>query len=166
MAISDMIELMMFVALAIGLLFSILMFRRFIGVYLSVFSFMSDSSKERFMAIYDLMDDETSYKFMMMSSVKSYADYLRLHKKARKNIYKDFRYYYGNIQKQLLTRNLPILVLPAILFWSNWYWYLLGTLIGILALISYEYIVRNHRTGFYQRVMLNTLLEKHLKDDQ
>lgn len=133
---------------------------------MSVFSFMTDSSKERFMAIYDLMDDETSYKFMMMKSVKSYADYLQLHKKARKNIYKDFRYYYGNVRKQLLTRNLPILVLPAVIFWSNWYWYLLGALLGVLALISYEYIVRNHRTGFYQRVMLNTLLEKHLKDDQ
>src|SRR5690606_21958091 len=58
----------------------------------------------------------------------------------------------------LLLRVVPIVLAPAVIFWSNWYFYLLGVGSIFLALVGYEIALHGFRPGFYQRLVVFTVL--------
>lgn len=165
MVIGVMIGLMNIVALVAGLLLTWFLFAKSTNMFAMALVFLFDRSEPRFMALYDLIDDEVSFQFMASEDIKTYADYLRRHRAARKTIYERFRRYFDTVMKVFL-RTLLIAILPAVLFWSHWYWYLIGVAIMVLSTVAYEYLIHNRRPGFYQRVMFETLLVTHPKDDQ
>jgi hypothetical protein len=116
--------------------------------------------------MYAAADDEVTYEFYTDPSgaIKNYADYLRLHEAAKATAYKRFRYFYNNLVKGLFYRMLPISLAPAILFWSNWYYYVLGLGFGILGLALYKYFFKGGKIGFYQRLIVYAVLSNYLND--
>ncbi len=116
--------------------------------------------------MYDMADDEVSYKWFLdhKSGVKTYADYLKLHADARTSAYKTFKKTHDALVKSLVFRIVPISLAPAVLFWSNWYFYLFGVVIILVGLIVSEVIKNGIRPGFYQRLVIYTALSTYAKN--
>ena len=160
-----MIELMEMVALILGTLFSFYYFRSsadniLILIYFSVFS-----SKERFSHLYDQADDEVTFSFIgtQLDDVKIYSDYFRLHEAARPTSFKHFQRYYKSLISLLLKHYLPIVLAPTILFWSNWYFYLIGVLLTLIGLVVYKTFIKGYRIGFYQRLVVFAVIKDYQK---
>lgn len=160
-----MIELMEIVALVAGILFSFYYFRRSADYILILIYFSIFSTKERFARLYDLADDEVTYSFIgtQLDDVKKYSDYYRLHEAARPTSFKHFHRYYKGITTLLLKKFLPIVLAPTILFWSNWYFYLIGVLVTIIGLVVYKTFVKGYRVGFYQRLVIFAAINDYQK---
>lgn len=162
---------MEYVALIIGALlgFVYLPIAQAIDWILVVFRYMSLKSKDSFYGLYDITDDETTYRYLELTEltdVKTYADYLRIHKAARPSAYKRFRKYYDTLAVFLLTRVAPITLLPAIIFWSNWYYYLLGLSFALFLLIAHALILKPRGAGARKRLMVFAVIRDYLKDSK
>jgi hypothetical protein len=139
----------------------------FIIIHMSAFS-----SKASFYELYDRADDETSFRWYKdhNGSIVKYADYLKLHADARPSAYGLFKSTYSALKRSLFFRIIPISLLPAIIFWTYWYFYLIGVGATLTILISYEIAKHGIRPGFYQRLavyaILNTYAKKQSTADQ
>lgn len=168
-----MIEIMSIVALVVGILFGLWWFGGHkISWLFTIFHSSVFSTKKGFYNLYDMADDEISYKWYTdhNSGIKKYADYLKLHADARSSAYATFKETYDALVKSFVTRIVPIALVPAILFWSNWYFYLMGVATAFIALVAYEVVNNGVRPGFYQRLVVYTTLgtyaKKKTKTDQ
>lgn len=166
MAVNGMIDLMSLVALAFGILFGLWCFggQRLEWLF-TMFHSSVFSTKKGFYNLYDLVDDEVSFEWYKSHNdgIKKYADYLKLHADARDSAYGTFKGMYDAITKSYVTRIVPISLVPAILFWSNWYYYLAGVA-GVLILLIAREVARNGmRPGFYQRLVIFTTLSTYAK---
>ena len=95
---------------------------------------------------------------------KKYADYLKLHADARESAYGSFQSTIHSLKKSLLFRIFPIALAPAIIFWTNWYFYLMGVAVIFVVLVGYEIVRHGFRPGFYQRLVVYTLLNTYVKN--
>jgi len=167
--VNDMIDSMEYLALGIGGLFGLVYLRlsQAIDWILIVLHYMFYRSKESFYGLYDSTEQESVYehlKYTETLDVKSYADYLRVHQAARPSAYKRFRRYYDTLVKVLLVRIAPITLLPAVLFLSNWYYYIGGLLTAFVILALYAVIVKPRGAGARKRLMVFAVMREYLKD--
>lgn len=163
-----MIETMNYIALIAGILFGFFFIGRQKINWLFIFLNSSPfSSKEGFYDLYDLADDEVSFQwyFGFENKVKKYADYLKLHAEARPTAYEEFRKSYDAITRALIYI-VPITIAPAILFWTNWYLYILGVFASLVAITGFGIAKNGLQPGFYQRVVIFTVLDKYVKSKQ
>ena len=65
----------------------------------------------------------------------------------------------------ILVRVLPITLLPAILFWSNWYYYIGGILIAFTVLALYAVIVKPRGAGARKRLMVFAVMRDYLNEN-
>lgn len=166
-----MIDSMEYLALGVGVLFGLvyLQLSQAIDWILVVLHYMLFRSKENFYGLYDNTEQESVYehlKYTETLDVRDYADYLRLHQAARPSAYKRFRKYYDALVKVLLVRVAPITLLPAILFWSNWYYYVEGLLIAFIVLALYAILVKPRGAGARKRLMVFAVMRDYLKDNK
>ena len=166
-----MIDSMEYLALGVGVLFGLvyLQLSQAIDWILVVLHYMFFRSKENFYGLYDNTEQESVYehlKYTETLDVKDYADYLRVHQAARPSAYKRFRKYYDALVKVLLVRVAPITLLPAILFWSNWYYYVEGLLIAFIVLALYAILVKPRGAGARKRLMVFAVMRDYLKDNK
>lgn len=166
-----MIDSMEYLALGVGVLFGLvyLQLSQAIDWILVVLHYMFFRSKENFYGLYDNTEQESVYehlKYTETLDVRDYADYLRLHQAARPSANKRFRKYYDALVKVLLVRVAPITLLPAILFWSNWYYYVEGLLIAFIVLALYAIIVKPRGAGARKRLMVFAVMRDYLKDNK
>ena len=166
-----MIDSMEYLALGVGVLFGLvyLQLSQAIDWILVVLHYMFFRSKENFYGLYDNTEQESVYehlKYTETLDVRDYADYLRLHQAARPSAYKRFRKYYDALVKVLLVRVAPITLLPAILFWSNWYYYVEGLLIAFIVLALYAILVKPRGAGARKRLMVFAVMRDYLKDNK
>jgi hypothetical protein len=162
-----MIGIMSVIAFLVGVTFGYLFVgKEKIGWLLGIFHTSSFSSKEGFYSLYDMADDELSFKLYKdhNKTIKKYADYLKVHADARSTAYKSFKHTNNLLKNILVFRVLPILLIPAIIFWSNWYYYLAGVAISVVYFIGYEIYKYGIRPGFYQRVIIFTILSGYYRD--
>lgn len=161
-----MIEIMSIVALVVGILFGFWCFRETVSWLFVILHTSAFSTKEGFYDLYDMADDEVTFKYYgdHNKDIWKYADYLKLHAAARPSAYKTFRNTYNAITKSIFTRTLPIALAPAIIFWSNWYFYMTGIAITLVCLVAYELFRYGFRPGFYQRLVVYTVLSTYSKD--
>lgn len=169
--VNDMINSMEYIALSVGAVFGLLYLQlsQAIDWILVVFHYMFYRSKESFYGLYDNTEQESVYEHLKYSetiSVRSYADYLRIHQAARPSAYKRFRKYYDTLVKVLVVRVAPITLLPAILFWSNWYFYIAGLLAALVVLMLYSVIVKPRGAGARKRLMVFAVMRDYLKDQK
>lgn len=163
--VSDMIELMEIIALVVGILFGYYWFKGsaeyiLILLYLSPFR-----TKDKFEWLYDHADDEVTYSFIgtELDGVKVYSDYYRLHQAARATSFKHFQRYYKGLKSIFLSPKSLILLVPALLFWTDWYLYLIGVFISLVGIILYKLLDKGHRIGFYQRLVVFAVIKDHQK---
>lgn len=162
---------MEYLALGIGSLFGLvyLQLSQAIDWILVVLHYMFYRSKESFYGLYDNTEQESVYehlKYTETLDVKSYADYLQIHQEARPSAYERFRKYYNTLVKALVVRVAPITLLPAILFWSNWYYYIGGLLIALVVLTLYAVVVKPQGAGARKRLMVFAVMRDYLKDQR
>ena len=160
---------MEYLALGAGLTFGLvyLHLSQAIDWILVVIHYAFFRSKESFYGLYDNTEQESVYehlKYTETIAVKDYVDYLRIHQAVRPSAYKRFRRYYGTLVRVILVRVLPITLLPAILFWSNWYYYIGGILIAFTVLAFYAIIVKPRGAGARKRLMVFAVMRDYLKD--
>ena len=165
-----MIHPMKLIAFATGALISwwVLSGRR-IDYVLILFYFARNRTKRAFNALYDIADDEATWSFNSANTeihIKSYADYLRLHEATRKTAYVRFRVFYNALLKLLLTRILPIALMPAVLFLSHWCWYLLGVVVALIVIVLHKTYIVGHKIGFYQRMIVGATISNYQKEQQ
>ncbi len=161
-----MIEVMNIVALAVGFLFGLWCFgRNTISWIFIIFHSSAFSTKTGFYNLYDMADDEVSFEWYRdhNSGVNKYTDYLKLHADARPSAYETFKETYDALVKSLAFRTLPIALAPAILFWTNWYFYLAGVVIILLGLTAQEVVKNGIRPGFYQHIAIYNTLSTYAK---
>ena len=158
-----MMYVMVYIALIAGAFIGWVVFRGSIEILLTALVFVPYSSKSKFNNLYSLADDEASYNLFGVLVAKNYADYLRLHEASKKSAYKHFRKYYSETLKLIILRVAPIALLPAILFWGLWYWYVLGVVLAVVLLICYKFYVDRKGVGYYQRGMIFTIIDKDKK---
>lgn len=155
-----MMESMEWLAIGAGALIGFIFLSKNVDYVLIVLYYALFKSRIGFNAMYDAADDEATYKYFktQVKEFKTYSDYLRIHKAAKPSSFKRFRRYYDALAKMLLTRIVPIVLLPAVIFWSNWYYYLVGVLAVLVGLIGYKRFVKRSRVGTYQRLMVLAVL--------
>jgi len=161
-----MIKIVNVIALVVGVLFGLCCFRRQAISWLFILVHTSTlNSKAGFYELYDRADDEVSFEWYKdhNNATNSYADYLKLHADARESAYASFQRTSRSLKKSLLLRVVPIALAPAIIFWSNWYFYLLGVGSIFMALVGYEITRHGFRPGFYQRLVVFTVLSSFAK---
>lgn len=161
-----MIDLMSIVALVVGILFGYWCIgRQTVSWLFVILHTAAFSSTKGFYDLYDTADDDVSFKWYKdhNSSIKKYADYLKLHADARSSAYKTFKSTYDTLKRSLAFRVVPIALAPAILFWSNWHFYLVGVVITVVGLVAYEIAKNGFRPGFYQRLAIYTTLSTYAK---
>ena len=166
-----MIDSMEYLAFGIGLVFgaSYLRFSGSTDWLLVILHYMFFRSKDSFYGLYDDADKESSYERMRISAPEnmgSYAKYLKIHQEARPSAYKRFTRYYSSLTRFLLVRTLPILLIPAILFWSNWYFYIAGALVAVILLTLYVIIVKPNSAGARKQLLVLAILKSYLKDQK
>lgn len=154
------------IALVAGILFGFWCFGRqaiswlFILVHTAVFS-----SEDTFYKLYDQADDEVSFEWYKdhNKGIKEYTDYLKLHSDARESAYELFQSTYSSLKRSLLFRVFPLALAPTVLFWSNWHFYLIGVGVILIAFVGYEIAQHGFRPGFYQRLVIYTILNRYTK---
>ncbi|MEO5948871.1 MAG: hypothetical protein ABIP74_00525 [Candidatus Saccharimonas sp.] len=159
--------MMNFIAIAVGIVFSYwCVGKQTISWLFIVFHMSPFSTKKGFYALYDMADDETSFKFYRdhNTDVKKYADYLKIHADARSSAYETMKRTHDALKKSLIFRTLPVTLAPAILFWSNWHFYILGVAITLIGLAAYEVSKNGIRPGFYQRLIIFNVLNTYYKN--
>ena len=165
-----MIDSMEYLALGTGFTFGLLYLHlsQAIDWILVVIHYAFFRSKESFYGLYDNTEQESVYehlKYTETIAVKDYADYLRVHQAVRPSAYKRFRRYYDTLVRVTLVRVLPITLLPAIMFWSNWHFYIGGTLIAFTVLALYAIIVNPRGAGARKRLMVFAAMRDYLSDN-
>jgi len=161
-----MIGIMNIIALIIGIAVGVGFFHGkeitwlFITLYMAAFN-----SKEKFYDLYDVTDDELSFAWYVdhNADVSNYADYLKLHSEARPSAYKTFNRMYKSLKRMLLW-NIPIILAPAILFWSNWYFYLAGVAMAFIGFVAYDFAKNSFELNYYQRVVIFSMLSIYHKN--
>jgi hypothetical protein len=153
-------------AFIIGIAIGLAVFWRPISILMMLLVTIPYRSKKRFYILYDSVDDEESYSILGGNVAKNYSDYLRLHKaiKSEDHAYRRFRYHCKNNLKYLMLRIIPLALLPAVVLWVNWHWYLFGVLFAVFVLIFYKRFIYRMGIRFYQRAIILSIIDGFIRD--
>lgn len=155
---------MEYIAFGVGLVIGFVFLRTRIDYILIILSYVLFKSRHGFDAMYSAADDETTYNYIKpdIGLIKTYAQYLRIHASAQPSSHERFSRYYKTVAKMLYVRVIPILLLPTIFFWSNWYYYLIGIATVLLGLLTYRRFVKGYSFGTYQRLIILAVLKDYM----
>lgn len=157
---------MVTITVIVGILFGLWCYgRQAISWAFILFHTAAFGSRQDFYNLYDAADDETSFKWYRAhnQSVKKYADYIRLHSDAHDASYKIYQNTVRSLKRSMLVKIMPISLLPTVLFWTNWYYYIIGVVLAIVYLVIYELVRNGLRARFYQRLVIFTVLNTYSK---
>lgn len=102
-------------------------------------------SEDDFFIFYDLMSEGVPEVFIdtiKHPKIKTKASFYKLHDEARSDIYEHFCYYRSQAMKDLMLRVLPIILLPAILFWEYSGYYLAGVAVAVAVPVLHRLLVK------------------------
>ncbi len=118
---------------------------------------------DSYLKLYDFMDSDFNFDMMQgqKGAPKSYAEFLRLHEKTRHFAVKIFKENMKAILKFTGSRYILLLALPAILFASRWYYYVIPVLAVQLGFIVYKRYVKGYGIDFYLVLMQITIINEH-----
>lgn len=164
----ESMEYLMYIAVAAGGLIALL--RLLIGhkldeIITAVVNWQH-RKEEDFYIFYDHMSEGVHELFIDViknPKIKTRDDFYKLHDEARDDMYKIFNHYRVEATKDVLLRVLPVILLPAIVFWQNWYYYLLGVAIVSAVLIAYKALVRDDIITDNDVWLLSLSYRKYLK---
>jgi hypothetical protein len=158
-----MIELMEIIALVVGILIGLYWFKGSAEYILILLYLAPYRTKNKFEWFYDHADDEVTYSFIgsQLDGVKVYSDYYRLHQAARATGFGFFQRYYVGLTSIFFNLKVFIVFIPALLFWTHWYFYLLGFLAAFIIVIFYKVSQNGLRIGYYQRLIIFAVIKDY-----
>ncbi len=160
-----MMDTMEWFALGIGVIVGLIGYFRVVDYIFIVFYYALFRTRRSYDAIYDAADDEVTYKhFKSQLGIDSYADYLRLHKTVQPSSFERFLGYFKTLSTMIFLRITPLVLLPAIIFWTNWYYYVIGVSMALVLLLIYKRFVKGVRAGYYQRLMVFAVIDSYIKN--
>ena len=156
---------MEFIALVIGIIIGLYWFRGTAEYMLILFYLLPFQTKEKFEWLYDHADDEVTYEFIgdSLEGVEKYSDFYRLHQAARPSSFKNSQKYYTGLKSIFFSPKPLLILVPAILFWTNWYLYLFGVLLSLIVIMLYKLVKDGQQAGFYQRLIVLLVIENYQK---
>jgi hypothetical protein len=121
------------------------------------------TDEDRYLVFYDHMDSETDYKKLRGTKhvLKSYADFLRLHQKARSQSYLLMKENIKSIRKLSITRYGVFALIPALLFWRRWGYFLLPVIAIQLGYLLYKRYIEKRSVVFYAMLMQTMVLTEY-----
>jgi hypothetical protein len=158
-----MIELMEIIALVVGILIGLYWFKGTAEYMLIILYLAPYRTKNKFKWLYDHTDDEVTYSFIgtQLDGVKVYSDYYRLHQAARATSFGYFQRYYEGLISIFFNLKAFIVFIPALLFWTHWYFYVLGFLAALIIVIFYKVSQNGFRIGYYQRLIIFAVIKDY-----
>lgn len=119
-------------------------------------------SEEKYMQLYDFIDDEFHYEMYaacMDKPPKNYAEFLKLHQKIRPKAYRIFRRYI----EQLALHQAKILglyvLLPMVIFYRQWYIFLITVTVVVAGFALYKRYRKDNGVDFNAILMMITVLK-------
>lgn len=123
-------------------------------------------SRRKFDELYEFIDNDFMHDYFIKvinsKKIKTYSDYSHLRDKAQPTMYKRFVRFHDEFSKDLLLRVAPIILLPAVVFWAYWYYYLLGAVALTVAMAFYKGFVHEEGLGYYQYLVLSLSFRDYL----
>jgi hypothetical protein len=156
-----------YVALAVGVVITLsrLVIKDKLDEIIVVIEGWQHRKEEDFYVFYDLMS-EGVYQFFIDTikdpKIKTKEQFYNLHDSARSAMYGIFSHYRVNATKDVIYRVLPLILLPAILFWSYWYFYIIGVVLATVLLIVYKILVKDEVLLDTDVVVLSRSYSKYL----
>lgn len=123
-------------------------------------------SEDDFFIFYDLMSEGVPEVFIdtiKHPKIKTKASFYKLHDKARSDIYEHFCYYRSQATKDLMLRVLPVILLPALLFWEYSGYYLMGVVLAVTVLVLHRLLVKEDSVTDGDIWLLSLAYRRHLK---
>jgi len=121
------------------------------------------TDEDSYLVLYDHMDSETNYKKLRGAKhvLKSYADFLYLHQKVRPQSYRLMKEIIKSIRKLSITRYGVFALIPALLFWRRWEYFLLPLVAIQLGYLMYKRYVEKRSVVFYAMLMQTMVLTEY-----
>jgi hypothetical protein len=162
-----MINVMGYVALFSGILIGLAYLSRpkiFDWVIMYVV-FYKYRDRKRFYSLFDKLKNKIVTEYIEDHGfVHNYSEYVNIHKELRPSAYDKAMYYFGQVAVMVILRILPICLLPAIIFLSNWYMYMAGILLIVLLKILYILIVEPKKFTMRRDIVVIAIINDFIKD--
>ena len=164
---SDMIIIMKYVALFSGILMGLAYLSRpkIFDCIIMYFVFYKYRDQKRFYRLFDQLKNKIVLEYIEDHGlVHNYSEYVNIHKELRPSAYDKAMYYYGQVAVMVILRILPICLLPAIVFLSNWYMYMAGIILIVLFKVLYISIVEPKKFTMRQDIVIIAIINDFIKD--
>lgn len=134
--------------------------------FFTIFYHFAFRTENKFARFYDEADDRATHLLLSgsLKDIDSYPEFVRLHRAARQSSYEIFRSYYDSFVNFVFRKIFPMALMPAIVFLTNWYYYILGVVTVFICLLCYDRYVKQCTIGFYQRLMISMILGSYQKN--
>lgn len=127
-------------------------------------------SRRKFDELYEFIDNDFMHDYFIKvinsKQIKTYSDYSKLREKAQPTMYERFVRYQNEFSKDLLLRVASIILLPAVVFWAYWYYYLLGAVAVTVTMAFYKGFVHEEGLGYYQYLILSLSFRDYLNNSE
>lgn len=122
-------------------------------------------NRNKFYNLFDHLKKEIVMEYIEDHGLSyNYSEYLNIHKEIRPTAYEKAMYYYGEIAKMTILRIVPICLLPAIIFLSNWYLYVSGVLLIALFTVFYIFVVKPERIMMRRDVIVMAVIDEYIRE--
>jgi len=147
----------MYIALTVGIVLGWLFARRHTNDLLILFLLSPYRSELRFLELYDLFDSEQTFKATKRidSSVKTYAEFLKLHKTARPVVYASYTRLISGLQRSTL---LEYGVLALVLIPFHTIYFVMPLILWHVAYALYRIVFTKSGQAFFARTIVASLL--------
>lgn len=152
----------MYIAVFIGIVIGWWLASRHIDHWLLVFYHYRYRTAKKYLDLYDLCDSEFSFQMMQGQNnpPKTYAQFLLWHQNCRPKAGKAFRKYWSAVTKELMRDSLLFVVLPTIIFWRNWAFFLLAVVLVHTGYLVHRRLIKKNNLDFYALLMHTTVIKE------
>jgi len=129
------------------------------------FVFYRYRNRKRFYSLFDKLKNKIVKEYIEDNGlIHNYSDYINIHKELRPSAYDKAMYYYGQMAIRVVLRILPICLLPAIIFLSNWYMYIFGILLIASLRFFYTLMIEPKKFTMRRDIVIIAIINDFIKD--
>lgn len=162
-----MIKAMEYIAFVSGVLMGILFLgrKKNFELIIAYFVFYKYRNRDRFYKLFDHLKKDVVMEYIEDNGLAyNYSDYLHIHKEIRPTAYEKAMYYYSTTASMVILRILPICLLPAIIFLSNWYLYVAGVLFIAILTTIYRFVVKPEKIALSRDLFVIIVISDYIKE--
>lgn len=161
---------MFYITILLGLIMGFWLTRQLSDIVLLYLYHRQYLKGKSYLHLYDVMDTDLSFGPMVEDKLapKSYAEFLKLHSRARPKVVGLFKNNMKAIRKSVVLKVTFFILIPSIVFMDYWYIYILGSFTVVVLGIFHERFINNRGLTFQSLLMQGTILSEFLtsEDDE